>query len=154
MPKVLRPITAAAAGIIFTFGWLLFVDANIYQCQAAHPRPAVEWYMYVPLAVATVALMAANIFEADILDPNNWWGDEGMTTRARAWMLGCFFLGFSAVGAAVWIAAVKFWKAEDLNSQFAPVALVLSPIIIFISSLVFLLGRVFKSEDDEYAGLF
>ncbi|XP_065201779.1 transmembrane protein 50B-like [Planococcus citri] len=129
-----RNTTAAIlAGIFFSVGWWLMIDANwVYPA-------AVSSGYYVCGIIATVSLIMVNLVSQSQIRGDyagGYFGPNG----ARAWLFVGFVLGFASVIASFWIFFADF--VPHSSEKVPGVELLTQNIFIFVSSLIYKFGRI------------
>eukprot|EP01111_Echinosteliopsis_oligospora_P009094 TRINITY_DN2604_c0_g1_i1.p1 TRINITY_DN2604_c0_g1~~TRINITY_DN2604_c0_g1_i1.p1 ORF type:complete len:150 (-),score=34.56 TRINITY_DN2604_c0_g1_i1:100-549(-) len=144
--QIPKSAVSVFAGILFGIGWIMLIDAHVYQSSVGL-SPKIQAWFYAPGIVATVALFMSNIVNLEAMNPYSWIAEEGVTARVRAWLFLAFVLSFGSVAASIWIMVALFSPPE---TQWPGVAMILQSIFIFVSSLCFMYSKTPSDAYDEF----
>jgi len=137
-----RELWSLAAG--FSIGWWILIDGMAY---GAHPPQGVEpikvkFEFFIPAIGATIALIMINVVSLDDLNADQDF--DNRSGKVKAWLFLSFAFSFGCIAGGIAIMAAKF------SDNWTGVAILLQPIIIFISAFVLLYARK-NPEENEYS---
>jgi len=139
--------TAVLAGVLFSAGWWLWIDANIYveahlkKLDEKDPTPTILFYYYLPGIFATLGLIMTNLLNLENLNPYSWLFDEAVETKAKIWLFVSFTICFGGIIAAIWIMIQVFLPPNNSGSQWPGIALTLQNFLILLSSFILFWSR-------------
>ncbi|KAH3745026.1 hypothetical protein Pelo_13571 [Pelomyxa schiedti] len=142
-----RNVVVCCAGFACACGWLLLIDGNALQAYRDW-SPDVAWYCYIPPVIATLSLVMVNLLDLSYVNPDMW-EDSRRIAVARLWLGFWFFMHVAAIVSAISISAVVLFDCVD--SSFAGTAVLLSPLLIFVGSMLFICARMIKVEEEFLA---
>eukprot|EP01135_Chromosphaera_perkinsii_P007938 Nk52_evm10s1073 gene=Nk52_evmTU10s1073 len=131
-------IASYSAGICFTVGWWLFIDAIVVG--------NVSWLFIIPCIVSTVGLFMINAISTAQMDADY---SEGPITGwvARVWLMIGFIMGFAGLISSGWIMFQCFiYNSGETHKGFG-VSLFMANLSLLVSSLIFKFGRM----ESDYA---
>jgi len=138
-----RELWSAGAGILFGIGWWILIDGMVSGKQ---PKEQVQipFSYYIPAIGATLALIMLNLVSLDSLNEDSF-GDNNVASKVRIWLFLGFAFSFGCIAGGITIMADKF-PDEVSGWSWTGIAILLQPILVFISALILLFAR--KSTDD------
>eukprot|EP01114_Cavostelium_apophysatum_P022296 TRINITY_DN801_c0_g1_i1.p1 TRINITY_DN801_c0_g1~~TRINITY_DN801_c0_g1_i1.p1 ORF type:complete len:156 (-),score=3.55 TRINITY_DN801_c0_g1_i1:94-561(-) len=149
----LNDVGSIIAGCVFSVGWWIWIDGHVWSDHMRkedphHPPPVIFFYYYIPAIVGTLALFMTNIAKLDSLSGNYFgWDGDGEATKLRLWLLLSFLLSFGSISASIWMMVAKFLNAT--GGQYPGVALAVSNVLIFFSSLLLFWCRSSRTDYNE-----
>eukprot|EP00455_Lapot_gusevi_P016203 TRINITY_DN1829_c0_g1_i3.p1 TRINITY_DN1829_c0_g1~~TRINITY_DN1829_c0_g1_i3.p1 ORF type:complete len:138 (-),score=20.73 TRINITY_DN1829_c0_g1_i3:72-485(-) len=128
--------------MIYSAGWWIFADAFGYARYTDDPQP-ILFSFCIPGLVGTLSLIMLNIIDwSKVSDSGMGMGGDNIGARAKCFLFTSMMLGFSAIFAAIWILADVYASSHSkAKSSYPGVAILLSNLCIFLSSVVLRAGR-------------
>jgi len=130
------------AGAAFAIGWWIWIDATVYSVSI-DDDPSHIGYYFIPGIVSTIAVLMINAVSWNDLNNNFLFGD-GVSTKARVWILFSFIVAFGGIAAAIW-GAIAHWFQASPKSEWGGVALIIQNVLIFASAMIVRFAK--PSED-------
>eukprot|EP01104_Vermistella_antarctica_P020543 TRINITY_DN8829_c0_g1_i1.p1 TRINITY_DN8829_c0_g1~~TRINITY_DN8829_c0_g1_i1.p1 ORF type:complete len:144 (+),score=23.81 TRINITY_DN8829_c0_g1_i1:178-609(+) len=138
-----REVFSIGSGILFGLGWWILVDGAVYS--TFKQDFGIEWYLYMPAVVATLALMMINVVSLEDMSASSLFS-EGVEKTVRVWLFFSFTVAFGACAAMLVFVALSLF-----DSTYAAVTFCVQPIVVFISALFLLYSRKTSDEDEFMA---
>jgi len=128
-------ITCYAAGILFSIGWWIWIDATVWTNKQSGYAPVLGT-QYIPGIVSTIALFMINAVSWNDLNDNFVFGD-GVSTKAKIWLFFAFILAFGALAGSIWIGVQYWFLSSNVGSDYGGVAVIVQNCLIFLSALMY-----------------
>ncbi|KAL6745536.1 hypothetical protein V8C86DRAFT_2975444 [Haematococcus lacustris] len=135
------------AGMLFGAAWAFLGDA-IATSQTKIPNE-----LYLPGALATVALVMINCIRREDLQESDPFDDAGYC-RPRFWLFVSYLVSFASVVAAVWVLIACFTSNPELSAEerWPGAAGILQVVCILGSGLLLFVSRSPSEDAAGYAG--
>ena len=136
-------IVSLLSGAIYSTAWWIFVDA-FGQSKIRDDFPAFNFYMAVPGLIMTIALFMINIVDFQKVQMDDSY--DNTACKARTFLLIAILIAFGALIGSLWIMIDRFINADTTTSITPGVIIFISNLLIFISALLWKVGRSFGSS--------
>ncbi|KAK7604489.1 hypothetical protein V9T40_005675 [Parthenolecanium corni] len=133
-----RVFVSIVAGILFSIGWWLMIDADVKYADV------VATY-YIWGVLGTISLVMVNMVTNQHINGSTLY-DGGLIrgNTARGWLFVGFVLGFASVFAAVWIYLRDFGPSD--KDKVPGVEILLQNLLILVSSIIY---KFCRPEDEN-----
>eukprot|EP00695_Tsukubamonas_globosa_P002671 TRINITY_DN385_c0_g1_i2.p1 TRINITY_DN385_c0_g1~~TRINITY_DN385_c0_g1_i2.p1 ORF type:complete len:142 (-),score=1.59 TRINITY_DN385_c0_g1_i2:103-528(-) len=126
------------AGALFALGWWIFIDGAVWN-QFIGQNQKMEGQFYVPGILGTISFIMTNMLNPSDLRGDSF-ADESTVTKAKVWFFTSLLIGMGSLMGGVWI-LVAFFAPDKTEYAWPGVSILLQSIFLFVSSLVFWVGR-------------
>eukprot|EP00011_Vannellida_sp_DIVA3-517-6-12_P015259 CAMPEP_0114630328 /NCGR_PEP_ID=MMETSP0168-20121206/13826_1 /TAXON_ID=95228 ORGANISM="Vannella sp., Strain DIVA3 517/6/12" /NCGR_SAMPLE_ID=MMETSP0168 /ASSEMBLY_ACC=CAM_ASM_000044 /LENGTH=114 /DNA_ID=CAMNT_0001841831 /DNA_START=230 /DNA_END=574 /DNA_ORIENTATION=- len=111
--------------------------------------PGLQWYGYIPAFAVTIILLLINLVSLDDMAPQQQglFQTKSYATIIKVWLFVWISLGMGCIAGGITIYFVQF------PNQWIGIAVMLQPIIVLVSAVVWLITRRVPNNDngDEFA---
>eukprot|EP00761_Pharyngomonas_kirbyi_P011467 gb/GECH01011492.1/.p1 GENE.gb/GECH01011492.1/~~gb/GECH01011492.1/.p1 ORF type:complete len:152 (+),score=24.96 gb/GECH01011492.1/:1-456(+) len=142
--KIPQSILAYPAGMLFSAGIWMWIDAHVYSKHVGDD--IVNGLGYIPVCVGILGLIVLQILPPDrIAAQDDLGGNERGRAVAILWFTISFLILLASLAAALGIMITKLDNDKYENdTKWPPIAMLLCSICTIVSAMMLWLGRVWK----------
>jgi hypothetical protein len=127
----------------FGGAWWVLADGAAYASYIGGTQPPVEFVHFLPSLASIIGLLLLNSFSWDDISGSGM--DTSASNRARCLMFSALIIMFVCIFGAVFVLMDNF-GGDDEVSSWPGISVLLSTVMIFISAIVWRLGRSLGNE--------
>mmetsp|Transcript_13313 Transcript_13313/g.15415 ORF Transcript_13313/g.15415 Transcript_13313/m.15415 type:complete len:166 (-) Transcript_13313:648-1145(-) len=140
-------IFSTIAGILFAFGWWIFIDAVSFVGVNNDPMP-VPAQLYLPGVGSTLSFFILSLMDFEALDADEYTYHGGVMVKYQAWGVLSFAIALSltCVAISIWVLSDIYSKKKGINGNipddiYPGVAIFMQCTLLFFATIAMRLGR-------------
>ena len=130
-------IISICCGFLFSLGWWLLID-GIVQSQSTF-----LFSFILPAIFCTFAGILLNFVDKDRITEvgEDMFGQGDVGGKVRLWVAIMLTIAFACIGGSIWVLVENYTTTNLKVGQWPGISLLLNTICVFISSVVYFVGR-------------